>query len=172
MEENKENPISVDLTPKQELFCRYYTQNTALFGNATLAYAEAYDYSLDELSQERPVLETDEEGNAIKYGVSDYDKAYNVCSVQGSKTLRIPKIQERLVKLLNEYMKDEVVDAQLMKVIISGEDKDKVAAIKEYNKLRQRIVDKFDHTSGGKPIFIPSELADKNGINTSTETNS
>ena len=30
------------LNPRQELFCRYYTQNDELFGNATLSYAEAY----------------------------------------------------------------------------------------------------------------------------------
>ena len=39
------------LNPKEELFCRYYTQNEALFGNATLSYAEAYGYGLDELSK-------------------------------------------------------------------------------------------------------------------------
>jgi hypothetical protein len=31
-------------------FCRYYTQNEKLFGNATHSYAEAYDYKLDTLS--------------------------------------------------------------------------------------------------------------------------
>jgi hypothetical protein len=38
------------LTPQQELFCRFYTQNEHLFGNATLSYAEAYGFKLDELS--------------------------------------------------------------------------------------------------------------------------
>ena len=32
------------LSPQQELFCRYYTQNEALFGNATLCYDEAYSF--------------------------------------------------------------------------------------------------------------------------------
>jgi hypothetical protein len=30
-------------TQKQELSCRYYTQNGELFGNGTLVYAEAFD---------------------------------------------------------------------------------------------------------------------------------
>jgi hypothetical protein len=38
------------LNPQCELFCRYYTQNEKLFGNATHSYAEAYDYKLDTLS--------------------------------------------------------------------------------------------------------------------------
>lgn len=40
------------LFPKQELFCHYYTMPGDFFGNATLAYAEAYGYKLDTLSQE------------------------------------------------------------------------------------------------------------------------
>ncbi|RUV40028.1 MULTISPECIES: hypothetical protein [unclassified Mesorhizobium] len=52
------------LTQKQELFCRYYTQNRALFGNATHSYAEAYGYDLDKLSRDDAVFEewTDEQG--------------------------------------------------------------------------------------------------------------
>jgi hypothetical protein len=40
------------LLPKQELFCNYYTMPGDFFGNATLAYAEAYNFTLDTLSQE------------------------------------------------------------------------------------------------------------------------
>jgi hypothetical protein len=37
-----------ELNAKRELFCRYYTQNSELFGNATLSYAEAFDYKLED----------------------------------------------------------------------------------------------------------------------------
>lgn len=140
------------LTPKQELFCRYYTQNNELFGNGTLAYAEAYEYKLDELSKEKPIVERDAEGKPKKEGDSEYTLAYNTCSVQASRMLRNGKIQDRLTTLLNEYLKNEVVDAQLLKIIIGGKDTDKVSAIREYNRLRQRIVEKTDITSKGEQI--------------------
>lgn len=142
----------MDLTPQQDLFCRYYTQNTELFGNGTLAYGEAYDYNLDELSKEKPVLETDEQGVPTKFGDSEYQLACNVCAVQASKLLRLPKIQNRVRVLLNEFLRDDVVDAQLARIIMEGDDNDRIAAIKEYNKLRQRIIDKQDITSNGEPI--------------------
>ncbi len=145
-----------DLVPKQELFCRYYTQNNELFGNGTLAYAEAYEFNLDELSKEKPVTETDDKGKPIEWGDSEFTLAYNTCSVNASKLLRSTKIQDRMTVLLNEYMKNEVVDAELVKVIIGGKDSDKVAAIKEYNKLRQRIIDKTDITSKGEQITTTS----------------
>jgi hypothetical protein len=44
-------PTLIFLKPQQELFCRYYTQDFSLCGNATLSYAEAYEYKLDELAR-------------------------------------------------------------------------------------------------------------------------
>jgi hypothetical protein len=132
---------------RRELFCRYFTQNDEMFNNATLSYAEAYEYELDELSQEAVYEEIeDEETGEIRKGKliepSEYDKAYNVCSVQGHRLLRNTKVQERIVALRNELLKDEVVDSELSKVIKQNKDfTPKVAAIKEYNKLRGRIID-------------------------------
>lgn len=137
------------LTPKQELFCQYYTKNEALFGNATLAYAEAYGYDLDSLDR-TPVYAEDKK-TIIED--SEYTKAYNVCSVQGSKHLRNPKIQARITELLNELMRDDVVDAQLAKLIMQDHKPEaKIAAIREYNKLKQRIIEKIDHTTQGEKI--------------------
>lgn len=114
------------LNPKQEAFCRYYAQGEGTFGNATLSYAAAYDYHLD--------AEADEDDGD--------SSARNVCAVEGARLLRNPHVQERVTKLLNELLKDEIVDAQLAKVIKQdGDLTPKVAAIKEYNKLRGRIID-------------------------------
>lgn len=146
------------LNPQRELFCRYYTQNEELFGNATLSYAEAYDYKLDELSRKAIYEEIfdDETGDTSQGELiedSEYDKAYHVCSVESSKFLRNPEIQARITELLNELLKDEVVDSQLAKLIIQDkEPAAKIAAIREYNKIRQRIVERTDITSGGQPI--------------------
>jgi hypothetical protein len=37
-------------------------------------------------------------------------------------------------------------------------------AARHYNKLRQRIVDKVDHTTGGKPFVLPGEIINKNNL--------
>jgi hypothetical protein len=148
------------LNPQQELFCRFYTQNEALFGNATLSYAEAYKFGLDDLLDEAP---TNEDGQVV--GKSPYRLAYDTCSSLGWRLLRNEKIQARVTELLNEILKDDVVDAQLARLIMSGDGPTRVAAIREYNKLRQRIVDKVDHTTGGKPLILPAEIITKNGLN-------
>lgn len=155
------------LTSEQEIFCHYYSQNSELFGNATLSYAEAYDYKLDDLSREKPILEYNDKNEPIEWGKSQYQIAYDQASAFGSRLMRKDKIQKRVRTLLNEMLKDEVVDAQLAEIILEGNDGDKIQAIREYNKLRQRIVDKKDITSAGKAIvFLPAEIAEKNNIKT------
>jgi hypothetical protein len=135
------------LKAKRELFCRYYTQNQELFGNATMAYAEAYGYELDALSKEGVYEEIENEDGTTDHGKlleeSEYDKACNVCAVEASRLLRNPKIQDRITVLLNELLKDEVVDSQLAKLVTQDRDNPtKIAAIREYNKLRGRIIDR------------------------------
>ncbi len=142
--QKKKKPVAVKpgLNPKHELFCQFYVKNSELFGNATLSYAEAYAYSLDELSRAKPM---DAEGKPTDD--SEYQKQYNVCSVEGHRLLRSPKIQDRLTKLLNEMLKDDVVDRELVKVILQDHKPEaKVAAIREYNKLKARITEKVEHS--------------------------
>lgn len=67
------------LNIQQELFCRYYTQNTYLFGNATRAYAEAYDYRLHELPDDDGYTDPDTK----KRVPSTRQKAENTCAVEG-----------------------------------------------------------------------------------------
>jgi hypothetical protein len=136
------------LNPKQELFCQLYVKNAELFGNATWSYAEAYGYKLVELSDERP---KNEKGEVI--GKSERQLAENLCAVEGGKLLRKPHIQDRLTALLNEMLKDEIVDRELAKVILQDDERpSKVAAIREYNKLKQRIIEKVDVTSKGEKV--------------------
>jgi hypothetical protein len=137
------------LKPQHELFCQLYVKNAELFANATQCYAEAYGFKLDELSHERPVdAETGEQ-----IGNSDFTIAERTCAVNGSKLLRNTKVQERITLLLNEMLKDVVVDAELAKVILqNGNPAAKMTAIREYNKIRQRITEKVDLTSNGEKI--------------------
>ncbi len=142
------------LNPQQELFCQYFTRNDSLRGHGTLSYAEAYKFKLDEMSDDDAVYEQKEDGTrGKKIESSTYDKAYQVCSTQGSRLLRNVHIQKRLTELFNELLRDDVVDGELSKVILQNEDlSPKMKAISEYNKLKGRITEKTDITSAGKKI--------------------
>ncbi len=53
---------------------------------------------------------------------------------------------------MNEWLKDDVVDSELFKVIKNHKMESKIAGIREYNKMRGRIIEKTDITSGNKPL--------------------
>jgi hypothetical protein len=143
---DKEPKPEPPLNPKQELFCRYYAQSGDFFGNATLSYAEAYDYELETLSDE-PEYALDAEGKSFSIP-NEYDRAYKVCSVEANRLLGNPRVQARITILLNELLKDTVVDSQLAKLIMQdGDNTNKIAGIREYNKLRGRIIDKSQDVS-------------------------
>ncbi len=149
----KSKPLT---NPKWELFCRCYTSNRELFGNATHAYAEAFHYKLDELSRDDAEYETDEEtGITKRVTPSSYDKALNVCAVMGNRLLRITKVNDRLNQLLNELCKEEIVDAELSWVIMQRTDlSPKVAAIKEFNAVQGRTKKKIELTGpNGQSLF-------------------
>lgn len=134
---------------RDELFCQYFVNNDELRGNATHSYAEAYNYKLDTLSKDD--AQRNEMGGIIV--PSSYARAINVCGVLGHTLLRNPKIQQRLIELRNKLLRDEVVDAELAKVITQDTSiYAKVQGISEYNKLRSRITEKVDLTSKGEPI--------------------
>lgn len=179
MNETENNDI-LELTPQQELFCVNYTQNDVMRGNATLAYADAFDFKLDEQTDEdaqyqfsdgtiyaeHELTSTDpkneyhiSKGKMIQE--STYRRMYDNCSTYASKLRKRMYIQKRCRELLNEFMVDVVIDARLTEIIIKGDDADALRAIQEYNKLRQRIVDKKDITTGGKPITIVFDSAFK-----------
>lgn len=154
MSRSKKIKIKPGLTLQQELFCQYYVKNEALRGNATLCYAEAYDYHLDTLSREQ-VWDKD---HLILIEESEYNKAHNVCSTEGNRNLRKTNIQDRITDLLNEMLTDKEVDAQLAKVILQDSKMDsKVGGIREYNKLKKRVTDKIE-VSGSLSL---SQLFDK-----------
>lgn len=149
--------IGDELNACQEAFCNYYTGNDILFGNATLCYAEAYRYNLDMLDHDdaKFVLVDKKTGKQEKIEDSSYDKAYNVCSVSGFRLLRNPKIQTRINKILNEMMRDDIVDTEIMHTIRQRTDYSaKMSAIKEYNKIKDRITSKTDITSGGEKLNL------------------
>lgn len=156
------------LTLKQERFCINYTQNYEYFGNATLAYADAYGYDLDSMDDTDKIyllksgdevdgetfkdLPSEQTHGAKLIKESTRKVAYDSCSQLGSRLRRNIKIQERCRDLLNDFMVNKVIDARLGEIIIKGAHADSLRAISEYNKLKQRIIDKKDITSGGQSI--------------------
>lgn len=126
------------LNPRRILFCQYFVFNDLLRNNATFCYGEAYDFHLDELPNDDAKYKGTGK-NREMVEASTYSKACNTCAVNGLRLLRNTKIQEYLVKLRNIWLSDDIVDSELAKVISQNEDyAPKVAAIKEYNKLRKR----------------------------------
>jgi hypothetical protein len=145
------------LTPQQESFCRYYVENSETRGNATESYGYAYDYKLDELPDDDGIYQG--VGKLRKcIQKSTRRKAYDVCSVHGNRLVRSSKIQDRITKLYNELLRDDIVDRELSKVIMQDQERaPKIAAIREFNKLKQRITDKVDLTTKGESLAAVNE---------------
>lgn len=116
------NSIKKKLKPKWELFCQYYVGDYETFGNATQSYAKAYGKDLN--------------NKAI----------YASCRTQGYRLLTNNDILDRINQLLVELvMNNTSVDAELGFLIMQRVDfGSKIQAIREYNKLKQRITDKLD----------------------------
>lgn len=133
---------------RQELFCQYFVFNDELRGNATQCYNEAYEYKLEDLPDDDAVWKGKK---LIK--ASTRARATNVCSVEGRRLLRNPRIQDRLVILRNELLSDAIVDSKLAETIIQSDSYSaRMMAIVEYNKLKQRVTQKVDLTSKGEAI--------------------
>lgn len=149
--------IKRELTPKQKLFCYNYFKNNELFGNATLSYASAYGFKLDTLSIEAIYSEPDENGKQEKLEDSPYDRAYEVCKNGGNRLLTNAHIDNYGSQLLRELMTPDEVDSELSWVLKQRKDMSpKVAAIREYNRLKNRVKD------NPLIISIDDELKDKN----------
>lgn len=139
------------LSLRQEMFCEYMVQIGDTFDNATLSYAEAYNFDLASMSRD-PVYASD---GITKLQESEYHNAYDYCSRAGWRLRRSEKINNRIRQLLNELKRNEVVDAVLMQIILNGKkDSDRISAAKEYNALEQRITKKLDLTTKGESLNV------------------
>ena len=112
------------LSLNEKLFCRYYifgVEREFAIGNGTRSYAKAYS--------------------------KDLTKSYDVCSTNAWEVLRKPEIKEYNRKLVEQAgWNDEAVDGRLSEILYTGKHVDSVQAIKEYNKLKARIIEKVEHS--------------------------
>jgi len=118
------------LTPKQELFCKLFASDREYFGNGVQSYIEAYDIDLK------------------KRG------AYDTAKSQANRMLTKHYILDRIAELMEECgFTNVAVDKELSFLIKQDSDyKTKLGAIREFNKLKQRIIEKVDATSQGEKI--------------------
>lgn len=114
--------VQFGINLQQETFCQYYTSQSEFFGNGVQSYMQAYD--MDITSQ----------------------NAYQVAKTSASRLLNDVHICKRINSLLEEGgLNDVNVDKQLMFLINQYDDKNiKLGALREYNKLKQRITEKYD----------------------------
>ena len=132
-----ENEVDMDkklrrLNPRQEKFCRLYASDREFFGNGVQSYIEAY-----EPDRSKPNWN-------------------NAARTRASELLTKRNILKRIDELFEAGgLNDQYVDKQMEKLITQDADfKAKMAAIKEYNKLKQRITEKKElHVKLPKPIL-------------------
>lgn len=148
------------LTEKQEAFCQYYAQLSDTYNNGTWSYALGYGHDLENADKENAVWEFPDSPDRGKLITpSDYDRMYNLCSVEAHRLLRKPKILERIQAIKSTWVEDDkIIDSRLMDIIQNGKDTDALAAIKHRNELKQRVIKRADITSGGEKINPFSEL--------------
>lgn len=126
-----------------EAFCQLYASDKEFFGNGVESYIEAFDIDLTEKN------------------------AYNTAKASAWKLLQNVTILDRIRELLDLELNDAFVDKELAFVVKQNADlSPKVAAIREYNKLKQRITEKVDITSKGEPITGINYVLPKDGNNT------
>lgn len=121
LKEEKES-AAAKLKPTQKLFCELYVSKH--FGNGVQAYAEAYGIDFEKTPQR-----------------------YNSARAMSCELLTNINILSYIREIMPEVDLNELtVDKELMFTILQNADfGSKVAAIREYNKLKNRITEKITH---------------------------
>lgn len=146
----------IDLKPADEMFCQLFVMGgPETRDNQYASYLKAFNLQeeLDALSDEPEYKEVTNEktGEVTLEPIRDSSpRAYRAKLIRNSASILYakPYIQARCIQLLNALLKDEIVDAELAKIIMQKDvtEATKLNAIKEYNALRQRIIKKEEHT--------------------------
>ncbi len=131
------------LTKKQELFCRFYTTDIGLFGNGTQAYAKAYNIDLSQKGKKA------------------------IAKASASRLLTYDYILDYINKMLDlGGLNDESVDKELHFLIKQCSNLNvKLGAIKEYNSLRKRIIQR-EEVNLKSEVNLNSVLKELKGLST------
>lgn len=109
------------LNKEQEAFCQLFTMSDKeLFGNGVQCYLEVYNIDKSEKNR------------------------YKTACSAASRLLNNVKVIDRINQLLEEWWLNDVnVDKQLSFIITQyGDLSSKLSAIKEYNRLKARVIEK------------------------------
>jgi hypothetical protein len=119
----KEKAEKPRLKPKQELFCQLYATEREFFGNGVQSYIEAYD---------------------IIVGHGEGESTHDTCRAVASEMLTNPNILARIDELLElGPLSTQKADKTLGFWMTQRAHPDtSMSAVKEYNKLKGRIIDK------------------------------
>lgn len=150
--------VELELSPQEVKFCEIFWTDNACMGNGTRSYAKAYEISLEQL-----------EGESEQETKRRYSDTSSYCS----RLLNQSRIKQYLTLLIQNSFNNQAVDDELAKLIRQNAKLEpKLGAIREFNRLKQRILDKIDLSSNGEPIqFVISEsIAKKVGMIESAET--
>jgi len=114
--------VKDDLQLKQEKFCQLYATDIEFFGNGVETYLGIYD-----IDRSKP-------------------NWYKTACSAASRLLSNVKVIDRISELLEEQgLNDVFVDKQLKFLLTQYADfTSKLGAIREYNKLKQRITEKSE----------------------------
>ena len=124
------------------MFCVLYASDREFFGNGVQSYMEAYD-------------------------VEPTTSGYNMAKVNAHKLLTKTNITTRINELFESRgLNDTFVDKQLEKLLTQdAEFHTKLGAIKEYNVLRARIVNKHELDTPINITITRSEDSKRGGTN-------
>lgn len=127
-----------ELNINQRQFCKNYT-SIEFLGSGVHAYANAYGCDLEKKGQ------------------------YAVASVGAGRLLKKPEILKYIDELLDgNGLNDHTVDKHLLFLIQQGADLSaKLGAIREFNKLRNRVTDKLEVKQEVTHKFDYSKLSDE-----------
>ena len=123
----KKSTKEIGLNPQQEKFCQLYATDRQFFGNGVDSYVEVY-----QPNTQKP-------------------NWYKTACSAASRLLSNVKIYTRINLLLEEGgLNDVFVDKQLLFLISQQSDfTNKLGAMREYNKLKQRITEKIEAKHSG-----------------------
>lgn len=130
------------LTQRNRKFCKFYVQHSEYFGNGTHAYGQAYGIDIR---------------TPAKYAIAA-NGAYRL--------LKNDEILRYINKLLGEMaLNDVFVDKQMAFIITQNANlPTKLGGIREYNKLKKRVVNRHIHTGDeeGGPIVLHETVTYEN----------
>lgn len=112
------------LNLQQETFCQYYTSPSEYFGNGVQSYVQAYDIDISQQG------------------------SYMSAAASASRLLNDVKVCKRINDLLDgQGLNDMFVDKQLLFLLSQhGDNNVKIRAISEYNKMKERVTERHEHT--------------------------